>query len=29
MGQDTALEKCLELVFDELGQACSCLDLDL
>jgi hypothetical protein len=29
MGQEAALEKGLELVFDELGQACSCLELDL
>ena len=27
MGQEAALEKGLELVFDELGRACSCLEL--
>lgn len=29
MGQDAAVEKCVELVFDELGQACPRLELDL
>ena len=29
MGQDSTLEKCVELVFDELGQARTCLALDL
>ncbi len=29
MGQDAALQKGLEFVFDKLGQARSCLELDL